>query len=112
MAKINRLARRFALAASVAVVAAMAATVPLKTAAADHYWRGHGGGYRGGYGGGYGGYGGSFYFYSGPRFYYPPAPVYYYPPPPPVYYQPAPVYYPRPFYGAPSLSLGIVLPLR
>ena len=125
MAKPNRIARRAALLASLAVVAVAATAVPLKSAAADdwrynghgrggygHDWRGGGyghdwhGGYNGGYRGGYYPQGGVSFFYSAPpAYYYPPAPVYY-APPPPVYYPPAPVY------GPPGISLDFVIPLH
>jgi|SRR5689334_2017582 hypothetical protein len=108
MAAFTRLARRIALAVSVAAVAAIAVAAPVKTAAADG-WR-HGGYSRGGV---YFNFGGPIYtpYYYRPRpvYYYPPAPVYY-APPPPVYYQPAPVY--GPVYGPPSVSFGISVPIR
>ena len=132
MAKLNRVARRVALSASLALVAAFAIAIPLKPAAAEDWrYNGHGHGgygqnwgqnwghdwrhgnwdrYRGGYGG-YGGYGGGAYFsYNAPSYYYAP-PTYYYAPP--VYYAPPPVYYPpAPVYGPPALSLDFVFPLR
>ena len=93
----GRLARRIALSASVAVVAALAIAAPVKTAAADGW---HHGGY--GRGGVYFNFGGPVYY---PRpYYYPPAPVYY--APPPVYYPPAPVY------GAPAFSFGVTVPIH
>ncbi|MEA2783323.1 MAG: hypothetical protein QOK29_4867 [Rhodospirillaceae bacterium] len=105
MSSFNRFARRMGLAATVAILAATAATVTSKPAAADnddwghrHHqrWKGDRGYWRGGV-----------YVYAPPPVYYaPPPPVYYAPPPPPVYYAPAPVY------PAPGLSLGITLPLR
>jgi len=108
MAAFNRLARRIALAASVAAVTAIAVAAPVKTAAADGW---HHGGY--GRGGVYFNFGVPVYqpYYYRPRpvYYYPPAPVYY-APPPPVYYQPAPVY--GPVYGPPSVSFGISVPIR
>jgi hypothetical protein len=108
MAAFTRLARRIALAASVAAVAAIAVAAPVKTAAADG-WR-HGGYSRGGVYFNFGGpvYAPYYYYRPRPVYYYPPAPVYY--APPPVYYQPAPVY--GPVYGAPSVSFGISVPIR
>src|SRR6266446_2707270 len=69
MAELNRVARRVALSASLALVAAFAIAAPLKPAVADDDWRHngqwHGGGHehgdrdwRHGWYGGYGGYGG------------------------------------------------------
>jgi hypothetical protein len=115
MAELNRVARRVALSASLALVAAFAIAAPLKPAVADDDWRHngqwHGGGHehgdrdwRHGWYGGYGGYGGGGY-YRAPTYYYAPPPVYYYPPPP-IYYPPAPVY------GPPGVSLDFVIPLR
>jgi len=114
MAGLNRLARRAAFGACLAIVAAMATAAPLKPAAADD-WRNYGRWHGGGYGHGerhgdrdwrHGGYGGGGYFaYRGPTYYYAPPPAYYYPPPP-VYYQPAPVY------GPPGISLNFVIPLQ
>jgi hypothetical protein len=90
MARFDRIAPRIAGAAAVAVVALMAATVPLKPAAADNddwkhhrHWngdwdgRGHGG----------------IYFDSSPGYYYVPPPVYYYPP--------------QPYYEGPSFGLSV-----
>src|SRR5689334_5863455 len=114
MAAFTRLARRIALSASIAAVAAIAVAAPVKTAAADG-WR-HGGYSRGGVYFNFGGpvYGGPVYqpYYYRPRpvYYYPPAPVYY-APPPPVYYQPAPVYA-APAYGPPSISFGLSVPIH
>ena len=106
MTKINHLARRIALTASVAVVAAMAGTVSLKTALADNEdgqghgrWKHHGN--SGGDDGGDNGDESQGYYYAPPLVYYPPPPVYYYPPPPPVYYAPAP-----------ALGLQLNIPLR
>lgn len=116
MARLNRLARRAALLASFALVAAAATAVPLKPAAADN-WRynghGHGGYGHDWHGGGYGGgYHGGYYPQGGVSFYYAPPPVYYYPPAP-VYYAPPPVYYPpAPVYGPPGISLDFVIPLH
>jgi hypothetical protein len=99
MTRFTPLTHRIALAASVVVVAAMAAAAPLKTASADDQdWRGHGRWQHGGYGNHYD-------RYASPPPYYAPR-VYYYPPPPPVYYAPAPVY------GYPGVNLNVVIPLR
>lgn len=98
----------------------------------DHHGRGgewhdrgrHGDGWRGGGREGWGWRGPGLII--GPRLlpppvYYAPPPVYYAPPPPPLYYAPqAPAYYAPPpvvyarppVYAAPSLSLGINIPLR
>ena len=94
MTKLNVLSRRFALAASVVAVVAMAGAIPLKTALADndnwqrqHDWqhndnRDHNWG-----GNGYGSYNNG--YYQQPRYYYaPPLPYYYQQPP--VYYSPQP----------------------
>ena len=106
MARIDRIAPRIAGAAAVVAVALVAATVPLKPAAADNdNWRHHqhwDGDRRGG------GYGG-IYFYSSLGYYAPPA-AYYYPPPPAYYYPPPPAYYyppPQPYYGGPSFGLSV-----
>jgi hypothetical protein len=109
MAELNRVARRVALSASLALVAAFAIAAPLKPAQADDDWRHNGRWHGGGYEHGdrewrHGGYGGGGY-YRAPTYYYAPPPVYYYPPPP-VYYPPAPVY------GPPGVSLDFVIPLR
>jgi hypothetical protein len=111
MAELNRVARRVALSASMALVAAFAIAAPLKPAVADDDWRHNGRSHDGGHEHGdrdwrhgwYGGYGGG--YYRAPTYYYAPPPVYYYPPPP-VYYPPAPVY------GPPGVSLDFVIPLR
>jgi hypothetical protein len=124
MSKLNLVARRVALGASLALVAALATTVPLKIAAAETYWdngQSHSGqwsngnygygqhndndwrGRRYGNNGGYGYGGGGYYSYPGPSYYYAPRPTY--------YYQPAPTYYaPAPYYGSPSFSFGVVIP--
>ena len=106
MARIVRIAPRIVGAAAVVAVALVAATVPLKPAAADNdNWRHHqhwDGDRRGG------GYGG-IYFYSSPGYYAPPA-AYYYPPPPAYYYPPPPAYYyppPQAYYGGPSFGLSV-----
>ena len=110
MTTLNRVTRRITLCASLAIVAAMAAAIPLKQAAADNdawqhkdHWRNSNG--QGGqdhdWNGGQRYYGGSTYYY------YQPAPTYYYQPAP-TYYQP--YYQPRPYYSQPGINFNVVIP--